>query len=90
MPAFTMSNASDHVKSGTLLSLGTIIVAILLAVIGFFSSKTNALDGRIEKTSNDYTASVQRISAVEAKLPDFDRRLGSIEGKLDTVITKLR
>lgn len=85
-----MSNSSDHVKSGTLLSLGTIIVAILLAVIGFFSSKTNALDTRIEKTSNDYTESVQRISAVEAKLPDVDRRLGSIEGKIDTILTKLR
>lgn len=78
------------VKSGTLLSGAAIIVSILLSVLGVFSSKANSLDARIEKTNQAYTESVQRISVVEAKIPDVDRRLGSIENKIDLIITKVR
>ncbi len=82
--------SAEGVKSGTLLTGAAIVVSVMLSVLGIFSSKASALDDKIEKANADYTESVQRISVVEAKIPDVDRRLGSIESKLDLIITKVR
>lgn len=84
-----MSQSDAHLTMKTFLAVVGVVVTISISVFGYFGSRIQTSEGKIETLTVTDAKTGERLSSVEARTNNVEKRLDSIESKLDRILERL-